>query len=303
MIHATVFPKSESEWLELRTVDITSTEVGALFGLTDSSYIPTLFELWHRKKGNYSVEFEENDRSRWGKRLQDSIAKGIAEDNGWVVRPMTEYMRVPEHRLGASFDFSIEGTPPGILEIKNVDSLVIKNKWIIEGDDIEAPPAIELQLQHQLLVSNRPYGYIAALVGGNRVLLIRREADKKIHEAIIREADKFWKSIDANEPPKPDFERDAETIARLYNHAEPGKVINADMEIEDAMKLFKEANRAATEWAKTKDSIKAHILTKIGDAEKVIGSNWTISAGVVGPTWIERYERKGFRQFKTYFKK
>ena len=62
-------PKDEAHWLALRTKDITSTEVGALFGISSASYIPTLFELWNRKAGKFTVEFQENERSKWGKRL------------------------------------------------------------------------------------------------------------------------------------------------------------------------------------------------------------------------------------------
>src|SRR3990172_11795006 len=118
----TIKPKNEAEWLSLRMKDITSTEISALFGISPYS---TEFELWHRKKNKLYVDFEETERMTWGLRLQNAIAKGIAEDQGWKVRRMNEYIRIPELRIGASFDFSIEGKDiePGILEIKNVDSL------------------------------------------------------------------------------------------------------------------------------------------------------------------------------------
>jgi len=128
----TIIPANESEWLALRTKDITSTDVAALFGL--SPYC-TLFELWHRKKNLTSVDFEATEWVKWGQRLQDSIAAGVAEDNGWVIRRMSEYVRIPELRIGASFDFSIETEyerpsetfEKGLLEIKNVDSLAFRD--------------------------------------------------------------------------------------------------------------------------------------------------------------------------------
>ena len=71
----TVVPKSKEEWLSLRHENINSTEVSALFGC---SPYQTLYELWHIKKGNLKDSFVDNERVKWGTRLQDSIAMGIS---------------------------------------------------------------------------------------------------------------------------------------------------------------------------------------------------------------------------------
>jgi putative phage-type endonuclease len=175
-------PESEDHWLALRTQDITSTEISALFNLSPYS---TYFELWHRKKEAVVVRLEENERMKWGSRLESAIAEGIAEDHGWIVRRMDEYIRDKDMRIGASFDFSIEewkvgtATPEyekGLLEIKNVDSLVFRDGWTQDEDgDLEAPAHIELQVQQQLLLTGRPVVHIGALVGGNKVQMIERQ--------------------------------------------------------------------------------------------------------------------------------
>ena len=71
---------------------------------------------------------------KWGTRLQDSIAMGIAQDQGWSIRPMKEYITDTDLRLGASFDFAIGDD--GLLEIKNVDSLVFHKQWESDGDHV-----------------------------------------------------------------------------------------------------------------------------------------------------------------------
>lgn len=307
-------PATEQQWLELRTKDITSTEVGALFGIDSASYIPTLFELWNRKKNNFSVEFEGNERITWGTRLQDAIAAGVAEDNEWTVRKMTEYIRLPELRLGASFDFAIEGTKSeplpaepykyGLLEIKNVDSYQLKQKWVIEDDVIEAPLHIELQVQHQMLVSGRKFAFLAALVGGNKVILIKREADQGVHNAIKEKAAEFWKSIDDNIAPTPDFKRDAGFIAKLYGYAEVGKVLDAssDDSLDASVRQYRDISNTIKELEESKEAAKAQLLMMIGDAEKVTGNGWSISAGMIagGPV---SYVRKPYRNFRPNFKK
>lgn len=320
-----IVPKNEQEWLNLRVEDITSTEVAALFGV--SPYM-TLFELWHRKKNKTVVEIEQNDRMKWGTRLQDSIAAGIAEDQGWTVRRMDEYIRNPNLRMGSSFDFEImipvdEGAvrkamhdgdsavigdavseKTGLLEIKNVDSLAFMQGWAVEGDDIEAPPHIELQVQHQLAVTGRTFAYIGALVGGNTVKLIKREPDAKIIEAIRTQVASFWFSIAADKEPTPDFVRDAAFIARLYGYAEPDKIFDArgDANILSLVEKYRHFSEQEKKAKEERDAIKAQLLMTIGDAEKVTADGFSITANMVGPAHVE-YDREGYRQFRVNWKK
>lgn len=293
-----IAPKDKQAWLKLRAKDITSTEAAALFGA--SPYM-TKFELWHRKKEAEVVAITEGDRMKWGTRLQDAIAEGIAQDQGWKVRRMDEYMRDSELRIGASFDYEI--IPDGLLEIKNVDSLIFKDGWIVDEDkNIEAPPHIELQGQHQLLVSGRKHLVIGALVGGNRVVLLKREPDLAIHARIKEEVAKFWKSIADNKPPKPDFAKDAAFIAEINSYAEVGKTISAEDNVRLLADEYKEYGQAEKEAAAGKAACKAEILTLIGDAEKVKGDRFSISAGMVAGGHVE-YDRKPFRTFRINWRK
>jgi putative phage-type endonuclease len=296
-----IVPKNQQEWLALRANDITSTEVSALFGLSPYT---TLFELWHRKKEKTIVELEVNERMKWGLRLQDSIAEGSAIDNSWKVRRMDEYMRIPSMRMGSSFDFEIIENTRGLLEVKNVDALAFREGWLIDGDNVEAPPHIEIQVQHQIAVSGHDFAYIAALVGGNRIVYIKREPDQNVISSIKQRVAQFWLSIDKDQPPAPDFQRDSEFISRLYSYAEPGKIYNArgNKEIADLMEKYRAWQMAESTAGKNKDAIRAQILTIIGDAEKVQGDQFNISAGIVGECPVS-YVRRAFRTFRPTFKK
>lgn len=298
-------PTTEEEWLALRAKDITSTEIGALF---NCSPYTTAFELWYAKKQNTITALEPNERMKWGTRLQNSIAQGVAEEQGWTLKHLDRfvYARMPEYRIGASFDFSwtAKDGQRGLLEIKNVDGLQFLQGWQEqENGFIEAPLHIEIQVQHQLLVSGHKQAYIGALVGGNRLVLLRREADPTVHAGILSRAAEFWKSQDTNTPPQPDFAKDAEFISKLYRFAEPGSVLNATDDMDGLIKAYKEATDTANEALDKKNAAKAELLTKIGKAEKVLGNGWSISAGMVAPTRIEAYERQGFRNFRVNFKK
>lgn len=297
-----ITPESTEAWRALRAEDITSTEVAALF---DCSPYATAFELFHRKRNKEIVDIEESERMKWGNRLQDAIAQGIAQDQGWMVRRMSEYIRDTAMHLGASFDYSIETNPLGILETKNVDALQYRDGWIVDGETIEAPPHIELQLQTQLAVSGRDYGYIGALVGGNRIVLIRRDANAQVIESIKIKVAEFWKRIADENPPLPDFSRDMDIIRRIYSNVEPGKVVDvresADM-LQLAMR-YRELGAAIKDIEAQRNECKAKMLTMIGDAAKAQGEMFTISAGTIGECVVKEHVREARRDFRINWKK
>lgn len=300
----TIVPKSEAHWLELRVADITSTESSALFNLSPYT---TKFELWHRKNEQQQGSFEATTRMLWGTRLQDSIAAGIASDKGWKIRRMDEYMRDPDLKMGSSFDFVIEGGEDdgALLEIKNVDSLAFKNGWSDDGVNVEAPPMIEIQVQHQLAVAEKaPHSYLGAFIGGNRYELIKRDRDEKVIRAIKSKVSQFWDSIFNNERPEPDFEKDAEFIQSLYAFAAPGTRldVSGDAEMDGLVADYKMYGDAAKGAESSKQAIKSQILMKIGEAEKAVGIDFKISAGMIGPAEIA-YQRRAYRDFRIYFSK
>lgn len=303
-----IVPESEEHWLSLRTQHVTSTEVSALFN--QSPYL-TSFELWHRKAGRLHSDFQPNERTKWGTRLQDAIAIGVAADEGWRVRRMDEYGFLPDLRAGSSFDYALLGEAGSearaLLEIKNVDHWIAKEGWIVERQEdgteyVEAPVHIELQIQHQMLVTGLPKCYLAALIGGNRIRLLEREADPVMHEAIRTAVAGFWASVDAGQEPQPDFVRDAAVIARLYGYAETGKVLDADADLSALAVRHATLGKDIRALESTRDALKAELLTKIGDAEKVIWDGGSISAGMVAEAEIA-YTRKPYRNFRVNIKK
>lgn len=295
-----ILPQSEAQWLSLRSENVNSTESAAFFGVCP--YLTT-FELYHRRHDKFEVPFESNDRVKWGKRLQDAIARGVAEDQGWGdAEPMPEYVHLPEKRMGASFDWKLG--KEGLLEIKCVDGLQFRDGWIVDGNEVEAPPHIEIQVQHQLAVSGRSFAHIAALVGGNQIVLIRRERNESVIRNLFSKAEWFWSLVDAHTPPAPDFAIDADFISKLYGYSEEGKVLDASQD-SDISILAGEHRAWGIEKKKAEvqqDALKAQLLMKIGSAEKVLGSGFSISAGTVAGGSVA-YERKPYRGFRVNWKK
>lgn len=317
--------ESEAEWLAMRDRDLTSTEVAALFGCSPYA---TAYELYHRKTGQLVVEFESNSRVVWGNRLETAIALGIAEDHGLIVTPFKVYARIADLRMGSSFDFKIVGLAdgftgdetyrdlfrengPGIMEVKNVDGLQFKRGWIADGEIMEAPPHIELQVQHQQEVADMEWTVIAPLVGGNTPMPFVRMRDRQIGAAIREKVEWFWSMVDSGKAPDPDYSVDGGTIAALLAN-DNGQTI--DMSDNNRLaEVVAEHAKASADYKDSetrKDAAKAEILMIIGENKTVVGTGFKISAGTVKEslgTLIEPHMigtrvggRKGYRGMRVY---
>jgi len=271
--------KTEEEWLAERRKCITSSEIAALFG--ESSYC-TEYELFHRKRNDVEIAYEDDERKKWGRRLENPIAQGIAEDRGWEIKPLKVFMTHAEfERYGSSFDFEIRrGNEKGLFELKNVDYKKYKEKWLVEGEEIEAPVGIELQLQSELEVANsnntEPYtfGVIGALVGGNKPIVIERSWDKEMGRLMLGKAKLFWHAVDNNFEPMPDFERDGEIIKLLYSGTDGQEIdLSNDNRIASLVADYPALQAATSAAKKAQDAAKAEIaaamktaaLAKCGD--------------------------------------
>ena len=298
----------KQSWLENRLLDITSTEVSALFNL--NPYI-TEFELYHQKREKIVINIDDNERMMWGRNLEDSIALGFAEKYKMKVEQFDVYMRNPETRMGSSFDYKITSEKePMILEIKNVDAMQYRSKWI-EHDEhtIEPPEHIGLQLQHQLEITGYNVGYIVALVGGNTMKVVRSERDPRIGKLLRGKVENFWERIKLGVPPDVDYTRDAQYIMKnLCNQADAGTVLEADENMDKLIDDYNAVNREYVSIGKMRDQIKAQILERSDNAAKIVSKYGTISCGMskeskgklITQEMVGTYQnpRKGYRMFR-----
>lgn len=318
-----IHPANESDWLAMRHQDVTSTEIAALYGC--HSYGLTEFSLYHQKKGDLVQDWSDNDRMKWGRRMEATIAVGIAEDLGLIVKPFKDYGRMPSIRAGSSFDFRVIGITKnydgedetyrdlfrkygdGLVEVKNVDGMIFRRGWLEEDGNIEAPLQIELQMQHQMEVSGLEWCLGAPLIGGNTPKPFFRLRDRDIGDSITSKIEDFWARIDANDEPEPDFEKDGDAISQLYLQ-DNGETIDLDeeesAEIETLCSEYANGAQMEKDGKAKKSASKASIIWKIKDYTNADLENFKISATTVqensGVTVTEDMIGQRFGDRKSY---
>lgn len=303
-----ILPRNEAHWLALREEDITSTEAACLF---DASPYETSFELYWRKKGDLKLKFDEIERIFWGKQLESAIAEGVSQRLGLVIKPLKEYMRHPTIKgLGSSFDFEIidvtDETPVaiieafkrlgnGILEIKIVDFFAYKEKWT----DEDAPIHIEIQVQHQQLVSGINWSVVAALVGGNQLKYIVREASPAAHKKIVKKVVQFWNNFENNVDPNPDFNKNAEALIALNQEINPrNKILNEPLNFKfnSLCRRFFKTKGLRMRISDLEQALKAEIFNYIKDHKKAVSQEFEISTTTVKESDIMVIKKESYRK-------
>ncbi|MGF6641822.1 YqaJ viral recombinase family protein [Paraburkholderia sp. MM6662-R1] len=205
------------QWLEARRHGVGGSDAAPALGL---SKYKTSYELWLEKTGELPPEdLDEVDRIRFGRLMEDIIAREYARREGVRVRRRTQIIKHPTYPwMLANVDRLIEGERRG-LECKNVDAMAYArgDGWGEPGSD-QVPDEYLLQCQHYMIVLDYPEWDLAACVGGNRLerYVIRR--DPSLEQMIIDGEREFWQRVEQHDAPEPDYAHPTTTalLQRLY---------------------------------------------------------------------------------------
>lgn len=269
---------NETEWLEARKSDITSTDVAALFGLHPYK---SRLKLYYEKIGELEVDFEDNDLTKWGRRFQIPVAMGICEDNGWEGFDLTGYyFRDEKRKTGASLDVKAVCPKLGVgnLEVKVAESFSEDMGWT----KTTVPIHYEFQIQSQMneaAKNGTPFDWsmFGTLGTRQKIRLYPRQYDAELGAIMDNEAEIFWKSVEDRIPPKPDYTVDLRLIEKFIKSVRAGDIINLSTDnracalIEEYYILREEKRnlqRQADKIGESMEAIQAELIEKIGRNEK-----------------------------------
>ena len=266
-----------------RAQHVGASEATALFGCNPWL---TEFELWHRKKGNISTPAfnavhdgtPENERIYWGVKLEAAIIDAAKERYGYTDREPADPPLSNGHGFGGHPDRRVicPSRGPGIVEVKLVDWLVRKG-W---GD--EPPLNYLVQGNGYAGLDGVTWFDMLVLVGGNKLERFQYDFRPKLYAETEARVDRFWLSVHAGKPPRPDYSRDGGAIAELF--ADPSDTLidlRRDNRMPELIEEYLEAKAEETAAGCRVDAAKAELLEKLGDNTTALVDGYSCRAPVV----------------------
>lgn len=264
-----IIVKKREDWLKERQSVLGASEVAAALGL--SPFVSPL-QLYAQKLG--LVEVEENEAMVWGRRLEEPIALGFAEDTKRpIFRPepytLVHHPDIPF--LACTLDFENEGsieTPApkvgkGPLEIKN-PGLMQKVHWT------EDPPLqYVIQTQIQMSCTRAEWGTLCALIGGSLLRFKDMLRSDEFLNAAFPKLEEFWLRVQRHDPPPASVPEDLKTTKALFPSDREG-AIELSSSMVPLIERWKKARRVKTDVEKIGDKLEAELRLAIGEHDVAI---------------------------------
>jgi putative phage-type endonuclease len=258
------------EILETRRYGIGGSDVAAILGV---SRYKTAAEIWVEKTKPQEVVTVENEFMYWGNCLEKVIAEEYQKRSGCTLEEPSETYKDKVHTfLFANPDRLIVGKNErgtGILECKTC-SAYKSSEWGEEGTD-QIPTEYLLQIAHYRYVLDVDYVDLAVLIGGNNYRRYTYVKNEKLENKMREKLCVFWKEhIMKNIPPEPTNRRDAES---LFSKSDDEKMIEADGELEDALKKIADLKNSESEIEEKIKSLQDNVCAAMKDASAVINKD------------------------------
>jgi predicted phage-related endonuclease len=158
---------------------------------------------------------------------------------------------------------------------------------------------VNVQVQHQLIVTGVTYGYVAVLLTGNRIRWQRVERDSAIQDRIIVATKEIWERIENVEPiPADGSEATKNALRVLYPH-DTGETVPLSGELQTKSAELEEMKRVRRELEKDIRAIENEVKAALGFATFGTfpdGSGYSLKT--TPEKVIEAYTRKPFRTLR-----
>lgn len=214
---------SRDDWLAVRRTGIGGSDAAAAVGL--NPYLSAL-ELWLDKTGRAGGlprpdPTDTTSPTYWGTLLEPIVAAVYTQQTGNKVRKVNAVLRhatVPF--MLANIDREVVGAPDAqILECKTAGEFGSR-LW---RDGV--PEYVQLQVQHQLAVTDKTAAHVAVLLCGQALEVHRIERDDALIGKLIELEARFWRFVETDTPPPPDG---SESADRALRHLYPGNGATID---------------------------------------------------------------------------
>lgn len=251
-------------WLAKRKEGIGGADAAASAGMSPHE---SRYHLWDEKLNDYPDE--DNRFMLWGRRLEEPIGYGFAEDTETEVMRFPKMLRSRQYPWAqVNIDF-LAPQEPGVVEVKNVGDR-LSEEW----DDAAVPRHISIQGQHELAVTGLDVVHFAALIGGNDPRYITIKRDQPLIDDLMEIERKFWQLVQDETPPEVDESQStAKALLRRHNdHENKGTIIDIGdpaklLEVDRLLERRAELKLYSKTMAEELDGIENTLKSILGNAE------------------------------------
>lgn len=254
------------EWLEQRMKGIGGSDISAIL-LSNPWRTP--LDVWLEKMGRAEGWAVEPERVKWGRLLEEPIARGYAEA---MELPPDELFE-PGLLRHSQVD-CVLGTPDRMystrrrgVEIKAVNQFA-KVEYGDEGTDA-VPDHYHLQVDHYMFLTDFDEWDLPILFGGQHLGIFTVKRNTKL-DAIIAEASaKFWRDyvVADRVPPIDETERYGKFLASAFRNSASKQILDATDEFVEWMGRIREAKRVTALAAQVTQEARNHVMQIIGAAK------------------------------------
>lgn len=201
------------QWLSVRQGGIGSSDAAAAVGLCPYK---SQLELWMEKTGRTPAENAPpgmDDARYWGTLLEPYVAVAYSQQTNRKVRKVNAVLQHPTcPYMLANIDREVVGCPDvQILECKTA------GEWGSKLWRDGVPEYIQLQVQHQLAVTNQQAVDVAVLLCGQRLEIHRIERDEEVIARLMVLEARFWQYVTTDiQPPADGSESAGKALRQLY---------------------------------------------------------------------------------------
>jgi len=255
------------QWLEIRKQGIGSSDAAAAVGLCPYK---SPLELWAEKTGRApasDVEPGMDDPRYWGTLLEPYVAVAYMQRTGLKVRKLNAVLQHPTFSfMLANIDREIVGSPEvQILECKTAGEFGSR-LW---KDGV--PEYVQLQVQHQLAVTNKPAADVAVLLCGQSLEVHRIERDEEVISRLVVLEAQFWEHVVSDTPPPADGSASsAKALRQLYQGNDTSLDFTQDAALSATFGELVTLKEELDAKDKRLEALKQSLQQAMGDASRAV---------------------------------
>ena len=252
---------SREEWLEYRTRGIGGSDASVIARINPYK---SVIQLWREKTGKEPLVEEENEHTHFGKVLESIVKREFTERTGLKVRARNAILQSEKYPfMLANLDGVINEDGKTVIFEAKTASAYKKEQW--EGG---IPKEYMFQLQHYMAVTGYHKAYIAALVGGNHLIMHEVYEDEEMIRYIVEMEQEFWQKniLEGIEPEADGSDATTQYLAEMYPESN-GQSVELPKEAIDLCRQYDELSRELDNLKFLKSEAENRLKNMLGDNE------------------------------------